>query len=490
MINKVTTLIILILVATNAAFIAAQAQSSEPIAVGHGPHLFIDEFLIDQKTNVTLTVNPPQRKELVMIADKPWERGGITSYGNVFWDPKYKEYRFYYVPVHLDSNPIFMLCMATSKDGIHWNKPNLGAVEWQGSTKNNIVIRLEREGTVIFEPNAPPETRYAIISSHPEFKTRLYTSPDGIHWKVEKTVWQHHSDSQISTFWHDRLGKYVHYPRISHQGRATGRVETATMDEAWPEQLPVVLSRDKSDPEGLDLYTNAAQKYALAKDVYLAFPTPYYHYNHPGRTYLNEPTLRIGGKTNDGTIDTQLAVSRDGVKWTRYRTPYVPLYNHEGIDLKLTMMYQGMLYHDTHLNQYFGGYALTHGDTQARRRLQGRDLGGIFRVEQRIDGFCSLDFDYTGGTVVTKPFTFAGSRLTLNINTSASGEGRVAILDAEGDEIPGYGLADARFINGNYLEKVVEWHDGNSDVSSLAGKPVQLRFECRGTKLYSFRFKD
>ncbi len=49
-------------------------------------HLFLDDFLIAEKTNVTLTVNPPQRRELVIVADKLWERNGITSYCNVFYD--------------------------------------------------------------------------------------------------------------------------------------------------------------------------------------------------------------------------------------------------------------------------------------------------------------------------------------------------------------------------------------------------------------------
>ena len=95
--------------------------------------------------------------------------------------------------------------------------------------------------------------------------------------------------------------------------------------------------------------------------------------------------MAIGGKTNDGTIDTQLATSRDGKKWTRYRTPYVPLYKHEELDLKIAMVFPGLLYHDTHIVHYFGGYAFTHGDTQARRRLKGRELGGIFRLVQRIE---------------------------------------------------------------------------------------------------------
>ncbi len=154
------------------------------------------------------------------------------------------------------------------------------------------------------------------------------------------------------------------------------------------------------------------------------------------------------------------------------------------------MMIPGILYEEDCLYQYFMGYTFTHGDTQVRYGDGGRDLGGVFRVEQRIDGFISLDFDYKGGTVVTEPFTFSGKRLLLNLNTSASGEAQVAILDERGNEIPGYSLADARLINGNYLQKIVEWQGGNSDVSALAGKPVCLRFKCRGTKLYSFVFED
>jgi len=77
----------------------------------------------------------------------------------------------------------------------------------------------------------------------------------------------------------------------------------------------------------------------------------------------------------------------------------------------------------------------------------------------------------------------------LNINTSAAGEGRVAILDAAGCEIDGFGLADARYINGNYLDKAVAWRKG-SDVSALADQPVRLRFVMRGTRLYSFQFSE
>ncbi len=467
--------------------------AGSPVGVhdlGDNRHVFLDEFLIAEKRNVSLRVNPAERKELALIADKPWERGGLTCYANAFHDPIAKEYRLYYVPVDLESSPIFRLALAVSKDGIRWTKPDLDAVEWKGSKKNNIVIEGQREGTVFMDPNAPREKQYAFLSSEAGLKTRLFTSPDGIHWKMHSDlISPHHSDSQISTFWDDQLKKYVHYPRVGHRGRAIGRVETSRLDEPWPSQIPMVMSADDLDPPDTDLYTNAAEKYALAPNAYVAFPTPYYHYDAGQRKYLNEPTLRLGGKSNDGTLDTQLATSRDGKAWIRHRVPYVPLFRHEGLDFKVCMVFPGLLYHADRIDHFLGAYAFTHGDTQARVRLEGRALGGYVRLQQRIDGFMSADFAYGGGTLITAPFTFRGRFLTLNVNTSAAGEARVAVLDEGGKPFPGYGIEDCRIINGDYLAKRVAWK-GPDDLSALAGRPMRLRFEMRGTKLYSFQFVE
>ena len=285
--------------------------------------------------------------------------------------------------------------------------------------------------------------------------------------------------------------RYLHYPRRALDGlRAVGFVATERIDEPWPapETIPVVMARDALDPPEVDLYTNAAQKYGPR--AYVAFPTPYYHYDRPPeREHLLEPTLARGGKSNDGTIETQLAVSRDGRRWTRHRVPYVPLGAHDGLDVKVAMVIPGLLERDRLLLQYFAGYTFTHGDTRVRYGDGGRALGD-FLLEQRIDGFTSLDGDYAGGEAVTAPLTFSGRRLVLNLNTSAAGEARVAILAAGGGEIEGFTLADALPINGDSLEAVVSWRGGRTDVSALAGRPVRLRFALRGGKLYSFRFAD
>src|SRR5262245_20096970 len=62
------------------------AAPGEAHSIGHHKHLFIDDWLTSESINVELRVNPPERKGLVLCADKPWERGGITSYCNVLWD--------------------------------------------------------------------------------------------------------------------------------------------------------------------------------------------------------------------------------------------------------------------------------------------------------------------------------------------------------------------------------------------------------------------
>src|SRR4051794_39134447 len=67
---------------------AAEATTSNdsraPVhALGADRHLFIDDWLTETKSNVALTVNPPENRQLVLIADKPWERNGISNYCNV-----------------------------------------------------------------------------------------------------------------------------------------------------------------------------------------------------------------------------------------------------------------------------------------------------------------------------------------------------------------------------------------------------------------------
>ena len=58
----------------------------------------------------------------------------------------------------------YTACYATSRNGIFWERPNLGVVEHNGSTDNNIFLDDACVLNVIKEPNDPdPDRRYKAL---------------------------------------------------------------------------------------------------------------------------------------------------------------------------------------------------------------------------------------------------------------------------------------------------------------------------------------
>ena len=114
----------------------------------------------------------------------------------------------------------------------------------------------------------------------------------------------------------------------------------------------------------------------------------------------------------------------------------------------------------------------------------------ISRLVLRRDGFVSVRAPQSGGEFTTPVLRFRGSRLALNIDTSAAGEAQVEIQDAAGKPIPGYTLRDCDLIHtANETDRVVKWN-GGSALRDLAGKEVRLRFLLSGADLYAFQFLD
>ncbi|WP_417847657.1 hypothetical protein [Thalassoglobus sp.] len=125
----------------------------------------------------------------------------VQFYGSVIRvDDKYK---MWYVSVGderydktLPRSEPWKVAYAESDDGVHWTKPNLGLVEIQGDSNNNLVLMKPHLGTlnvkVLYEPDEPnPDRRYK-MGAHvwfPKNDVRLgafapYVSPDGINWKL------------------------------------------------------------------------------------------------------------------------------------------------------------------------------------------------------------------------------------------------------------------------------------------------------------------
>ena len=54
--------------------------------------------------------------------------------------------------------------------------------------------------------------------------------------------------------------------------------------------------------------------------------------------------------------------------------------------------------------------------------------------------------------------------------------------------MPGFALADATELFGDEINRTYAWKSG-TDVSTLAGKTIRLRFVMKDADLYSFRFR-
>jgi hypothetical protein len=251
-------------------------------------------------------------------------------------------------------------------------------------------------------------------------------------------------------------------------------------------EYPVAFEPDPVvDLPGVDMYVPKALKYPWAPDAYVAFPTMFFHYdNGPDARKALGHQGRL--KRGDGPTECQLAVSRDGLNWRRLPRPaYIGIGRHDGKNLNMIYSTYNLVRRGDEVWHYFLGMENYHGSNSVPNARW-----DLYRVTQRLDGFVAAQAPISGGRLLTKQLTFNGNRLRLNIDTDAAGYAQVGFLDERGRPIPGDSLQDCVYVNGDAIQYEVEWLEKGQDVSSLAGKTVQLLFELHGAKLYAMQFQQ
>jgi len=246
----------------------------------------------------------------------------------------------------------------------------------------------------------------------------------------------------------------------------------------WSEET-IVIAPDELDeancpaPNRVDFYSVSVFKYT--PHIYIALLHIYSHW---------QAVIRENGSLDQypGAIDVQLATSRDGIHWNRspVRQPFIRL-GPEGSFYSGMIFAQGSPLHlDDKLYFSVSCWDKAHWEKRVKPPVTSRAV-------LRLDGFISADSAYTGGELTTKPLVFEGRELQLNVATGAGGTVQVEIQDGASNPIEGFAVGDADEINGNYTGILASWN-GKSDVSSLAGRVVKLRFLMRDSKLHSFQF--
>ncbi|MBI5693440.1 MAG: LamG domain-containing protein [Verrucomicrobia bacterium] len=483
------------------------ATSAVVVALGSAKHLLIDDALFPEHTQVAFVPTPPLRIDLVA------EITGRMRKHLVAIDDGAGLVRLY---APLDDDRLGVL---TSRNGLHFDPPRLLTTEDAGTP------------SVFLDPLAPPAERWKMISGFGDRGIFLSTSPDGYTWtRLPTAVISARSASQSNLFYDDQRGQYLGYHRTDIGQNQFGKTErrfvmtaTESLRPPWPftpltqadyertaatlrlhrerpwyldngpltpggiglEWPTVFRPRDGFDPDATDIYVPKAVKYPWAPDTYLAFPPIYYHYEG-----TQPPTRRVlgdrGRARGSGPIETQLMTSRDGENWSRHPRPVwlgVGAYP-GGFDVQQTYMAHGMIRRDDEIWMYTYNSTAYHSGGKERKERR-----AIFRTVSRLDRFVAAEAPYDReATLVSRPLTFSGKQLVLNVDTGASGHIQVGLRHPDGSTIPGFGVDECVFVNGNELRYPVEWQPHGTDVSSLAGRTVQLVVRLRGARLYSLQF--
>lgn len=497
----------------------AQEQSPEPLDVGSRRELFVDGALVGKLSGeARWQLHQPTPQEIVLVHDAPWEGSG-SGYHSVFHDGE--RYRMYYKAWHLDvtaervttnSHPGYC-CYAESDDGIHWRKPNLGLHEFKGSKDNNITIATEKMGAAQLDaahpavfldenPDAPLEARYkAILRSNGPHGLLALKSADGLRWSLMQetpVLTDGAFDSQNLAFWDPVRKEYRAYWRYFTAGVADDKewkpagkrdIRTATSKDmlTWSEGQNLVYENSPSE----HLYTNQVAPYHRAPHLLLGFPTRYiergWSDSMKALPELEHRQWRAASVERFGTAITEalFMASRDGVHFKRWEDAFLP----PGIERPGTWNYghQYLAWRPVETKSALEG-APNELSFYASESYWTGNSSAVRRYTLRLDGFASISAPMAGGELVTNPIRFEGKELKLNFASQASGDLRVEIQDPSGKPLPGFSLEDCPPIFGDSIERTVTWKSGG-DVSSLAGKPVRLRFALRGADLYAFQFQ-
>ena len=303
-------------------------------------------------------------------------------------------------------------------------------------------------------------------------------------------------DSQNLAFWDPVRREYRGYhrefrkiPGLPEGTRGIRDVLTGASQDFLNWTDPVWLSYPGAPDE--ELYTNQIRPYYRAPHLLLGFPTRYIElgWSDSMRALpeLEHRRLRAGVHIRYGTALTEglFMAGRDRISFHRWQEAYIR---------------PGLRPVD---NWVYGDNYQNWGIVETRSHIEGApdelsvyvnesywrgDGTKLRRYTLRIDGFVAVTAPMAGGEIVTRPLVFEGGRLFLNFSTSAAGSIRVELQDAAGTPLEGFGLDDCSVVFGDELEREVRWK-GGSDVSSLAGRPVRLRFALRDADLFALRFR-
>jgi len=481
--DKVSRFLMLVILFVS-QFKTIYSQNQEVLDIGNRREIFIDYYLIEKLSNVSLKMNTPYPGECVLKFDKPWE-GKYSGYVTLIKDGEL--FRLYYrgLPTSgKDGSNIEVTCYAESTDGVNFVKPNLGIYNIMGTNDNNVILANDPPFSHNFapfidtKPGIPSKEKYKAIAGTSESGLYSFVSEDGIHWHKSSNgpiLKGYEFDSQNVAFWSEVENKYVLYFRTWNGPNNQFRwISRTTSKDFIHWDSPITM--DKGDAPWEHIYTNQTIPYFRAPHIYISLCARFV----PDCNALSEEeihSINVENKYAHDCSDVILMTSRGGNLYNRtfleaFLKPEIGLENWVS---RTNYPVRGIVQiNDSEMAFYIQKhYALP--------------TAHIKRYILRLDGFSSLSAGSEEGHVYTKPIKFSGKNLYLNFATSAVGYIQIEIQDINGNSIPPFSLDNFITLKGNRIEKIAEWK-GVSDLGSLEGKPIKIHFKMKDAEIYSIKF--
>ena len=458
-----------------------------PIDVGR--QLFVDDFLIAQ-TDLRRRFHKARKFEgnpvLKPETDVEKQRNlpvATPKDGGVWWDPADRKFKMWYEAGWLGD-----MAYATSDDGIHWERPDLGVV--RGT--NVLIPPLRPDSTTVFldHDTTDPSQRYKMLIRGPggglTFGFSL-VSPDGIEW--HSPIPTGPLGDRSTMFYNPFRKKWVYSVRSSGRlrsphGRARFYREHAGFLEGakWSDDdLVFWTGADDLDPPDPEIGA-AAQLYNLSAVGYESLMLGFYqiHRGPPNSVCMEEGIPKL--------TELNLAYSRDGFHWHRpdRRTFIESTRNPGDWDRGYVQSVGGIcLVMGDELWFYYTGFSGDPDNNNPAWMLNGMYANGSTGIAKlRRDGFASMDAGSRGGTLTTRPVTFDGRHLFVNVDCPG-GEFRAEVLDEAGDVIAPFRAENCQAVSVDGTRVAVRWKE-EADLSELRGRPVRFRFHLENGALYSF----
>ena len=429
---------------------------------------FLDAMVVEESQNVKRVFHQPRkhRSNPVMAKERAWEGAGPNARTIMFED---NTFRMWYSGAYRGKP-----CYAESSDGIHWARPELGFVEYNGSKANNIVIG--EAGLRIRKPQSA-KFRWAMFGGR---KTGPFVafSSDGFNWRLDEAKEALFETSDVRNYFYDPYNvRYVAtYKTPNRRHRAVGLAYSKDAMEWWKPIQGPVFGADDYDPDGTQIYGMPVFPY---QGVYIGLPWIYHarfikygKYTTPKQMYEAEADYRR-------TIDTQLAWSWDLVSWNRTakRKPFVGLGRPGSWDQGMVFVRQAPIVVEDKLYFYYSASDGLHDDVQANVAI------GLAVL--RLDGFCSMRAGDKEGQLISRRELFRTPRVSINAKTAPNGYIAAELLDRNNNVLKGFSRKDCRPFEGDSVNAVLSWKSRKFS-RKIIEADKKIRFFLRNANLYSY----